>query len=107
MNEPILSREEVEALAHRICMKYEHSDYVDMRRYTFGLLTLEQLARAIESAVLERVCGEAQWQYRVRTCGYEGDWINCNPETAKRLQEKQYAESHGVRALYTINRSKS
>jgi hypothetical protein len=58
MNEPILSREEVEALAHRICMKYEHSDYVDMRRYTFGLLTLEQLARAIEAAVLERVCGE-------------------------------------------------
>lgn len=58
MKEPILSREEVEALAHRICMKYEHSDYVDMRRYTFGLLTLEQFAAALESALLEKLCGE-------------------------------------------------
>ncbi|WP_175725124.1 hypothetical protein [Burkholderia ambifaria] len=58
MTEPILTRDEVEALAHRIGMTYVHSDYVDMRRYTFGILTLEQLAAAIEAAVLEKVCGE-------------------------------------------------
>ncbi|SAJ89182.1 hypothetical protein [Burkholderia multivorans] len=42
----------------------------------------------------------AQWQYRIRTPGYDGDWHNCNPETAKRLQEQPYAEDHDVRALY-------
>ncbi|WP_249174591.1 hypothetical protein [Burkholderia cenocepacia] len=42
----------------------------------------------------------AQWQYRIRTPGYDGDWHNCNPETAKRLQEHPYAEDHDVRALY-------
>ncbi|MBM2769873.1 hypothetical protein [Burkholderia anthina] len=58
MTEPILSREEVEELAHRICMTYVHAQSPCMRRYTFGMLTLEQFARAIESAVLAKACGE-------------------------------------------------
>ncbi|PRH11003.1 hypothetical protein C6T61_07495 [Burkholderia multivorans] len=47
----------------------------------------------------------AQWQYRIRTPGYDGDWHNCNPETAKRLQEHPYAEDHDVRALYAAPQS--
>ncbi|HHT8903981.1 TPA: hypothetical protein ACT5CR_006876 [Burkholderia cenocepacia] len=58
MKEPILSREEVEALAHRICMKYVHSDNEYLRQYTFGMLTLEQFAQAYEAALLEKLCGE-------------------------------------------------
>lgn len=58
MSDPILSREEVEALAHRICWNYKHSDDPAMRSYIFGMLTLEQFGAAIEAAVLEKVCGE-------------------------------------------------
>ncbi|HEM8998858.1 TPA: hypothetical protein U2T46_000893 [Burkholderia cenocepacia] len=62
MSDPILSREEVEALAHRICWNYKHSDDLAMRSYIFGMLTLEQFAAAIEAAVLKKVCGEpAAW----------------------------------------------
>ncbi|WP_322038376.1 hypothetical protein [Burkholderia cenocepacia] len=61
------------------------------------------IERAI--AILSRAPAQAaepvaQWQYRIRTPGYDGDWHNCNPETAKRLQEQPYAEDHDVRALY-------
>ncbi|WP_080419985.1 hypothetical protein [Burkholderia ubonensis] len=58
MSEPILSREEVEALAHRICMKYVHSDNENMRQYTFGMLTLKQFAEAYEAALLKNLRGE-------------------------------------------------
>lgn len=54
MKEPILSREEVEALAHRICARYIHSENIHLRQYTFGITTLEQLV----DAILEKLCGE-------------------------------------------------
>ncbi|MDR8102491.1 hypothetical protein KPB04_12210 [Burkholderia cenocepacia] len=99
MSDPILSREEVEALAHRICMKYEHSEYVDMRRYTFGLLTLEQLARAIESAVLEKVCGEpVKWQARITG----STWFDVKSDLIDRMRD----EGAEVRALFALTRSK-
>lgn len=63
MKEPILSREEVETLAHRICFKYVHADSPAQRRYTFGMLTLEQFARAYEAELLEKLCGEtSDWK---------------------------------------------
>ncbi|KVU10696.1 hypothetical protein WK62_05390 [Burkholderia ubonensis] len=62
MSEPILSREEVEALAHRICMKYVHSDDSNMRQYTFGMLTLERFAEAYQEALLEKLRGEPIYQ---------------------------------------------
>lgn len=58
MKEPILSREEVEALAHRICARYIHSENIHLRQYTFGITTLEQFAQAYEAALLEKLCGE-------------------------------------------------
>lgn len=54
MKEPILSREEVEAIAHRICVRYFHSENIHLRQYTFGITTLEQLV----DAILEKLCGE-------------------------------------------------
>ncbi|WP_124668881.1 hypothetical protein [Burkholderia seminalis] len=42
----------------------------------------------------------AQWQYSVLTPGYEGDWHNCNAETAQRLQQPDLADFYKVRALY-------
>lgn len=97
MKEPILSREQYET-AER---EYGYDRDTDIARRGF--------ADGWEAAValLEKLCGEPQWQYRVRTFGYQGDWHNCNPETAKRLQEKQYVEDHDVRVLYALNRSKA
>lgn len=46
-----LSEEQVQALAHRICSNYTHSEDVDFRRYEFGKLTLLQFAGAIETAL--------------------------------------------------------
>ncbi|MBN3744826.1 hypothetical protein G3N96_05165, partial [Burkholderia sp. Se-20373] len=45
----------------------------------------------------------AQWQYRVLTPGYEGDWHNCNAETAQRLQQPDLADFHKVRPLYAAS----
>ncbi|WP_420213537.1 hypothetical protein ACN8ZM_40740 (plasmid) [Burkholderia aenigmatica] len=45
----------------------------------------------------------AQWQYSVLTPGYEGDWHNCNAETAQRLQQPDLADFHKVRALYAAS----
>lgn len=58
MKEPILSREEVEALAHRICARYIHSENIHLCQYTFGITTLERFAQAYEAALLEKLCGE-------------------------------------------------
>jgi hypothetical protein len=94
MTEPILTREEVEALAHRVCMKYDHSEYIDMRRYTFGLLTLEQLARAIEAAVLEKVCGEPIYQ------------IGDGNELWRDVEKDDFDLAHHARIVYVLTRSK-
>ncbi|EPS1221645.1 hypothetical protein ACVBR5_000871 [Burkholderia cenocepacia] len=51
--------------------------------------------------------GVTQWQYRIVTPGYEGDWHNCKPETAARLKEQPYAEDHQVRALREITQPPS
>jgi len=97
MTEPILTREEVEALAHRVCMKYDHAEYIDMRRYTFGLLTLEQLARAIEAAVLEKVCGEPIYQIAFSD---EDGWC----DTHKKCYDEH--PGHMRRIVYALTRSK-
>ncbi|CAR54886.1 hypothetical protein [Burkholderia cenocepacia] len=101
MKDPILSREEVEALAHRICSRYIHSEDIYLRQYTFRLLTLEQLAGAFEAAVLERVCGEpVVWQWR------RGD----EPWSLERTFYTEVfatTDDSEVRPLYAINRSKA
>ncbi|MBU9439921.1 hypothetical protein KTE91_33130 [Burkholderia multivorans] len=90
MSEPILSREEVEALAHRICAKYEHSDFVDMRRYTFGILTLEQFAAALESALLEKLRGEPIYQ------------IGDGNELWRDVEKDEFDLAHHTRIVYTL-----
>ncbi|MBR8423863.1 hypothetical protein [Burkholderia cenocepacia] len=91
MKEPILSREEVETLAHRICMKYVHSDNEYMRQYTFGMLTLEQFAQAYEAALLEKLCGEPAawitWQSKDGKQKLEYGCIATNPEYCKAHDE--------------------
>lgn len=92
MKEPILSREEVEALAHRICMKYVHSDNEYLRQYTFGMLTLEQFAQAYEAALLEKLCGEPVGYTSSTAISYIKahptrvlTWWELKPETAKMI----------------------
>ncbi|MEB2554091.1 hypothetical protein [Burkholderia cenocepacia] len=104
MKEPILSREEVKALAHRICMKYEHSNYVDMRKYTFGILTLEQFAAALESALLEKLCGEPIYQAR-QLSDEVGRWDDVYEATHSACaSQPQFYET---RIVYALNRSKA
>lgn len=98
MNEPILSREEVEALAHRICARYFHSENIHLRQYTFGITTLEQLV----DAVLERVCGEpiyqTCWQYPASV------WGDVEKDVYDNYQTYRYACR---RIVYALNRSKA
>lgn len=96
MKEQILSREEVEALAHRICARYIHSENIHLRQYTFGITTLEQLV----DAILEKVCGEpVKWQARIPG----GEWFDIGAALVERIRE----EGSEVRALYALNRSKA
>jgi hypothetical protein len=110
MTEPILSREEVEALAHRVCMKYEHSEYIDTRRYTFGLMTLEQLARAIEAAVLEKVCGKpAGWLHVMHMEGGQTHTrLTEDAEDHFGVPGEDYSEEYMVTSapLFALTRSK-
>ncbi|WP_176317110.1 hypothetical protein [Burkholderia vietnamiensis] len=116
MNEPILSREEVEALAHRICVRYFHSENIHLRQYTFGITTLEQFAQAYEAALLEKLCGEpVAWQVR-RISGNGApltQWENCTKELHdETLQTGRYAGYENgprceVQTLYALNRSKA
>lgn len=101
MKEPILSREEVEALAHRICMKYAHSDNEYLRQYTFGMLTLEQFAQAYEAALLEKLCGEpAAYINEVE--------FNCLKNNARAVvSPKGMKDDDETIPLYVINRTKS
>ncbi|HDR8938772.1 TPA: hypothetical protein QDA76_002252 [Burkholderia vietnamiensis] len=100
MKEPILSREEVEALAHRICARYIHSENIHLRHYTFGITTLEQFAQAYEAALLEKLCGEpVKWQARIPG----GEWFDIGAALVERIRE----EGSEVRALYALNRSKA
>lgn len=94
MSEPILSREEVEAMAHRICMKYFHADDPEHRRYVFGMLTLEQFSLAIEAAVLEKVCGEPIYQ--------AGD----GNELWRDVEKDEFDLTHHARIVYALTRSK-
>jgi hypothetical protein len=99
MTEPILTREEVEALAHRICARYVHSENVHLRQYTFGITTLEQFA----AAVLEKVCGEPIYQARQRSDDddrwddvYEATHFACSNEP----------KFYETRIVYSLTRSK-
>ncbi|CAG9259504.1 conserved hypothetical protein [Burkholderia diffusa] len=103
MKEPILSREEVEALAHRICMKYVHSDNEYLRQYTFGMLTLEQFAQAYEAALLEKLCWELVAWRAPNLSGSGGAWAY---RDADDRFEDQHCQPVGE-LLYTINRSKA
>ncbi|HDR9087328.1 TPA: hypothetical protein QDB10_003243 [Burkholderia vietnamiensis] len=58
MNESILTREEVLAIAHQVCAAE------DVNYYKFGEKRLQMFAAAIEAAVLEKVCGEPIYQTR-------------------------------------------
>jgi hypothetical protein len=90
MTEPILTREEVEALAHRICARYVHSENVHLRQYTFGITTLEQFA----SAVLEKVCGEPIYQ------------IGDGNELWRDVEKDDFDLAHHARIVYALTRSK-
>ncbi|ABO54160.1 hypothetical protein LA345_25730 [Burkholderia vietnamiensis] len=101
MKEPILSREEVEALAHRICVRYFHSENIHLRQYTFGITTLEQFAQAYEAALLEKLCGEpVAWM--VLEC------VHLKPcsVTLDREDIEGHRPEHVV-SLYALNRSKA
>ncbi|HEP6426946.1 TPA: hypothetical protein VDB83_001217 [Burkholderia cenocepacia] len=105
MSDPILSREEVEALAHRICMKYVHSENACHRQYTFGMLTLEQFAAAIEAAVLEKVCGEPRaWLVEGGRMFQDKPFLReANADTSIAVRNDGARKT----ALYAINRSQS
>lgn len=100
MKEPILSREEVEAIAHRICARYIHSENIHLRQYTFGITTLEQLV----DAILESVCGG-------------GAVANMFPSDLERFKTSEtFAQAYSVAVgnpdehsvpLYALNRSKA
>ncbi|WP_131754068.1 hypothetical protein [Burkholderia vietnamiensis] len=91
MNEPILSREEVEALAHRICARYIHSENIHLRQYTFGITTLEQLV----DAILEKLCGEPIYQ------------IGDGNELWRDVEKDEFDLTHHARIVYALNRSKA
>lgn len=55
MSEKLLSREEIEALAHRICLKYGHSENPESLLYTFGVFTLMQFVSELEKAWLAKL----------------------------------------------------
>ncbi|WP_249194990.1 hypothetical protein [Burkholderia vietnamiensis] len=103
MKEPILSREEVEALAHRICARYIHSENIHLRQYTFGITTLEQFAQAYEAALLEKLCGEPVAWRAPNLSGLGGAW-------AYRDADDRFEDQHGQpvgEPLYALNRSKA
>lgn len=98
MKEPILSREEVEAIAHRICARYIHSENIHLCQYTFGITTLERFAQAYEAALLEKLCGEPIYQV----------WIEETSSYAD-VTAEYYAERlpSNRRIVYALNRSKA
>lgn len=98
MKEPILSREEVEALAHRICARYIHSENIHLCQYTFGITTLEQFAQAYEAALLEKLCGEPIYQIAFSD---EDGWC----DTHKKCYDDH--PEHTRRIVYALNRSKA
>lgn len=105
MKEPILSREEVEALAHRICMKYAHSDNEYLRQYTFGMLTLEQFAQAYEAALLEKLCGEPRaWLVEGGRMYRDKAFIDASNADTSIAERNDGARKT---ALYALNRSKA
>lgn len=95
MSEPILSPEEVEALAHRICARYIHSENIHLRQYTFGITTLEQFAQAYEAALLEKLCGEPIYQ------------IGDGNELWRDVEKDEFDSAHHARIVYALNRSKA
>ncbi|PRH33165.1 hypothetical protein [Burkholderia multivorans] len=97
MSDPILSREEVDKLAD--CC-FVHSNQLTPHQW-------RSYAERIEAAVLEKVCGEpVAWQYRPIVNGKPYPWIECTKEAAERLRADDYRETHEVRALYALTRSK-
>ncbi|MCA8073155.1 hypothetical protein [Burkholderia vietnamiensis] len=100
MKEPILSPEEVEALAHRICARYIHSENIHLRQYTFGITTLEQLV----DAILEKLCGEPI--YQARQLSDEPDrWDDVYADTHSACASQP--QFYDTRIVYALNRSKA
>ncbi|WP_233634507.1 hypothetical protein [Burkholderia cenocepacia] len=95
MSDPILSREEVQEIAHRICARYVHSENIHLRQYTFGITTLEQLV----AAVLEKVCGEPVGILSVHRFRKIDSMVNWDFEYTGSLPD-------GSHQLYALTRSK-
>ncbi|MBR7998308.1 hypothetical protein [Burkholderia vietnamiensis] len=92
MKEPILSREEVLELAvDAFGIDY---DRLDAR--------FEKYAAAIESALLEKLCGEPIYQLRTG-CGH---WLDCG-KGAYEIARDDGCRSENCRVVYALNRSKA
>ncbi|WP_431290440.1 hypothetical protein [Burkholderia cepacia] len=90
MKEPILSREEIDAIAKAVVPSFAE-----------WTASCEAYARAIEATILERLCGEpVAWQWRRGNAPWSLD-RTFNTEVFATTNDSE------VRALYAINRSKA
>lgn len=102
MTEPILSREEVQEIQRKCDITFFVPD--DSETWPGTYINLQQLrdyTARIESAILEKLCGEpVAWQWRKTNTPWSLD-LTFNSEVFATMDGTE------VRPLYALNRSKA